>query len=61
MIKFERVSSDGHQMSLAKGKEGGGRVSLYNEVKCLGWWQIGAGRGSLYSEDPCQGGPMSSE
>ena len=35
MIKFERVSSDGYQMSLAKGRGGGGRVSLYSEVPCL--------------------------
>ena len=38
MIKFERVSSDCHQMSLAQGQGMGGGVSLYNDVPCLGWW-----------------------
>ena len=53
MIKFERISSDGYQMSLAKGRGGGGRVSLYSEVPCLGGPM--AGREGLYSEVQCHG------
>ena len=56
--KFEQVSSDGHQVPLARGpctvnsyvwREQGLWGSLYNEVKCQG--RLGSGNGeTLYSK-----------
>ena len=56
MNTFEQVSSDGHQMSLARGQGRGGSMS---DVEGTGLGAIylisrrGPGPGSLYSEVQC--------